>query len=295
MSRNKSESVMIGKDWGDYLVNFVLQSVLFSARLIPYRYRVPLVGWLAAHLIARVAGYRPRIRSNLSRILPELPEKEVARLIRQVPYNVGRTLIEVYSGAEFIANAMNAPIRGEGLGALEAARGRGQGVILVSGHFGNYDVPRGVLAQRGFAIGALYKPWANRYFDRHYRRIIGEISAPVFPLGRQGLSEMVRFLRQGGMVGILPDQAISGAPYLDFMGQPARTPLSAADLALRYGLLLVPVYGVRECNGLGFELIIEAPIPHSDASSMMQAVNDSLAAQVRAHPDQWLWIHQRWK
>lgn len=279
----------------DYLINLALRALLSVALAVPYRWRVPLVGWITARLIAPLAGYDQRVRDNLARILPDLPQAEVARLARAVPDNAGRTLIEVYSGATFVDHAADAPVRGEGLAALEAARARGQGAILVSGHFGNYDVPRGVLARRGFPIGALYKPWANRHFDAHYRRIIGAISSPIFPLGRRGLAEMVRFLRDGGMVGILTDQAISGAPGLDFMGQPARTPLSAAEMALRYNLLLVPVYGLRHPDGLGFDLIIEAPIPHSDPATMMQAVNDSLAAQVRAHPDQWLWIHRRWK
>lgn len=279
----------------DFLVNLALRAMLAAAQAAPYRWRVPLVGWLTARIIAPFAGYDRRIRENLAQIRPDMPKADIDRLCRSVPDNAGRTLIEVYSGAEFVDHAMQAPILGNGLAALEAARTRGQGAILVSGHFGNYDVPRGVLARRGFAVGALYKPWANAYFDAHYRKIIGAISSPIFPLGRQGLADMIRFLRKGGCVGFLADQAIRGNPRLDFMGEAALTPLSAAQMALRYDLLLVPVYGLRQPDGLTFSLIIEAPIAHSDAETMMQAVNDSLAAQVQAHPDQWLWIHRRWK
>ena len=79
------------------------------------------------------------------------------------------------------------------------------------------------------------------------------------------------------------------------LGRSAKTALSAAEMALKYNCLLVPTYGVRHKNGNDFDLIIEDPIPHSDAKSMTQALNDSLAAQVRANMDQWFWIHNRWK
>jgi KDO2-lipid IV(A) lauroyltransferase len=282
-------------DIRDYLVNLVLRCVLLGAAAVPYRLRVPAVGWFTARIVAPIAGYDRRIRANLALVLPALPEAEVVRLVRRVPDNAGRTLMEVYSGEGFLRRAAAAPVTGAGLAALDAARARGQGAILVSGHFGNYDVARGALVRQGFRIGALYKPWSNRFFDTHYRRIIGRISGPVFPRGRKGLGEMVRFLRAGGMVGMLVDQHQShGAPLLYF-GRAAYTALSAAELALKYDLLLVPVYGVRRADGLSFDLVVEPPVPKGTPEAMMQAVNDSLEAMVRAHLDQWFWIHRRWK
>ena len=97
------------------------------------------------------------------------------------------------------------------------------------------------------------------------------------------------------MVGIVADQHVQGAPYLNFFGKPARTALSAAELALRHDALLVPIYGIRQPDGLSFEIAVEAPIAHSTPQEMTQALNDSLEARVRAHMDQWLWIHRRWK
>jgi KDO2-lipid IV(A) lauroyltransferase len=81
---------------------------------------------------------------------------------------------------------------------------------------------------------------------------------------------------------------------LQFFGQDALTSLSPAEMALRYNALIVPTYGIRRNDG-GFDLLIEAPIPHSTAEAMTQALNDSLETQVRAHMDQWLWTHRRWK
>ncbi|TMV76841.1 lysophospholipid acyltransferase family protein, partial [Thioclava sp. BHET1] len=91
------------------------------------------------------------------------------------------------------------------------------------------------------------------------------------------------------------DQHMGNGARLRFFGQDALTSLSAAELALKYEALCVPAYAIRQPNGLDFEVLIEAPIPHGPAEEMTQALNDSLEAQVRQHMDQWFWIHRRWK
>lgn len=293
MSPRREDKLSFGP--ADFLQNLALRAVIGGIRLLPYPWRSPLCGFVTARVIAPLAGYPRRIRENLALVYPDLPEAEVRRLIRRVSHNAGATLIEVYSGADFRKAVAPSPVIGTGLDALITAKERGQGVLLISGHFGNYDVPRAVLSSLGHPVGALYRPFRNGYFDAHYRRTISEIGTPIFPRGRRGLAEMVRFLRNGGMVGMLIDQAMARSPRLPFMGRPARTATSAAELALKYGLLLVPVYGRRSTGATGFDLIVEAPIPHSDPLTMTKALNASLEAQVQAHPDQWLWIHKRWK
>ena len=144
-------------------------------------------------------------------------------------------------------------------------------------------------------MAALYKPQRNPYFNRHFAATITAISAPLFPRGRRGLADLVTHLKKGGMLGMLIDQHMRHGAALSFLGHRALTALSAADLALKYDCLLVPVYGIRQPDGLHFDLLIEPAIPHTDASQMTQALNDSLSAQVRAHPEQWFWVHRRWK
>jgi KDO2-lipid IV(A) lauroyltransferase len=82
---------------------------------------------------------------------------------------------------------------------------------------------------------------------------------------------------------------------MDFLGHPARTALSAAELSLKYGALLIPFYGIRKPDGLNFETVLEAPIPATDAEEMTQRVTDSLTARVEADPTQWFWVHRRWR
>lgn len=278
-----------------WLQDRFLRGLIWVLMRLPYRMRVPLCGWAVSRIVAPVAGYRRRIRENLAHVLPDLPPDEVARIVRAVPDNVGRTVIEIYSGPEFIAHAISQPLTGAGVTALEEAHRAGRPVILVTGHFGNYDASRAALIARGFRVGALYMPMANPYFNLHYETAIGRIGRPLFPRGKKGLGEMVRHLRSGGMLGMLIDQNMGHGAPMRFFGKTALTALSAADLALKYDALLVPTYGIRGADGLSFTIVVEPPIPHSTPEAMTQALNDSLERLTRDHLDQWFWIHRRWK
>ena len=284
-----------GTRFGDWLSDRILRGLIGLALALPYATRVRLMGWITARIIAPLAGYDARVRANLAHVMPDLPEAEVRRLVRQVPDNVGRTVIEIYSGQQFIDRIKDLPLKGAGVAALEQARADKRPAVLVSGHFGNFDVPRAALTGRGYPIGSLYNPMKNVFFNAHYEKAIATMGEPLFPRGRKGYGQMLRFLKGGGMIGIMVDQFMGHGAPLNFFGQPAPTALSAAELALKYDALLIPIYGVRQPDGLNFEIVVESPIPHSDAVTMTQALNDSLEAQTRKHMEQWFWVHRRWK
>lgn len=282
-------------DLGNRLQNLVVELLLALIGALPYRWRVPFSGWAMRWLIAPLAGYDRRARANLALIWPDLPQARVRQITRGVCDNMGRTLAELYSPDAFKAIVADAPILGAGLAPVLQAQAEGRGVIFVSGHFGNHDIARAVLAGLGKPVAALYRPQGNPYFDRHFAATIRAVSQPLFARGRRGLGELVTHIRKGGMLGMLIDQHFNSGTALDFLGKPALTSLSAAEMALKYNCLLVPVYGIRHADGLHFDLLVEQPIPHSDPVTMTQALNDSLAAQVRARPEQWFWVHRRWK
>lgn len=279
----------------DFAINVVIRSIIGLALLVPYRQRVPLAGWVVARLVSPVAGYSKRVRKNLAYACPDLPADEVERLVRGVPDNAGRTLIEIYSGRGFVTRAAQSPLSGPGLAALEDAHANDRPVFLVTGHFGNYTAARAALLTKGFDVGVLYREMNNGYFNDHYAGAMTSQGEIMFPRGRRGLQRMIKFLRGGGMVGIMVDQYMGDGADLTFFGQTAPTALSAAELALKYNALVVPVYAVRQPNGLDFEVIVEAPVPHDTAEVMTQALNDSLETVVRQHMEQWFWIHRRWK
>ncbi|WP_395540407.1 lysophospholipid acyltransferase family protein [Neotabrizicola sp. sgz301269] len=278
-----------------WLQDRAYRALIGGLLLLPYSVRVPLCGWVVSRVVAPLAGYRRRIRENLALILPDMPRADVDRLVREVPDNVGRTIIEIYSGPEFIARAASLPLTGTGVDALAAANAENRPVILVTAHFGNYDASRAALIARGYRVGALYMPMTNRFFNAHYVKAISRIGTPLFPRGRAGLADMVRHLRGGGMLGLLVDQRMRHGAELSFFGHQALTALSAAELALKYDALLVPTYGIRQADGLSFQVVVEQPIPPGTPEEMTQALNDSLEALVRKRPGQWFWIHRRWK
>ena len=279
----------------DTALGFAMYAPIAVARLLPYRWRVPFMGWVTSRIIAPVAGYDARVRDNLAHVLPDLPESEVRRLIRAVPDNAGRNMIELYSPDTFIARARKAPVDGPGLEVIRAARAEGRPVIFVTGHFGNFNAARVAMIEQGFEMGIFYRPMANDFFNRRYTHAMGTISQPMFEQGRRGMMQMVKHLRSGGVLAILTDlNSLDGVP-LDFFGKPALSPLATAELALKYNAPLVPVWGIRDPDGINFHVHVESPVPFTDPVTMTQEVNDRLEAQVRARMEQWFWIHRRWK
>jgi KDO2-lipid IV(A) lauroyltransferase len=278
-----------------YATNLFLKGAIGLALTLPYATRVRMMGWLVSTVVAPLAGYHRRIRSNLNFVLPDLPESEVKRLCKAVPDNAGRTLIEIYSGQAFVERAIKAPIEGPGLAKLEQARAEGRPVILVTGHMGNYDAVRANLIHRGHNMGALYRRMSNPYFNEHYVKSISKIGTPMFEQGRKGMLEMVRHIKGGGVLGILTDLYHYYGEDIQFFGKKTRTSLITAELALKYNAALIPVYGLREPDGLNFRIVAQDEIPHSDPITMPQAVNDGLESLIRENLEQWCWIHQRWK
>lgn len=279
----------------DRLLNWVIRIILTILHLVPYPLRIRVGGWFFKQIVAPLAGYRRRIRANLDLVLPDIDPFERERLTRAVPENFGRTMIELFSPTEFLDIARKTTLNGPGLQALEQARATKQPAILVSGHFGNYDVVRAKMIDEGFDIGGLYRPMKNAFFNDYYVSTISKIGQPLFKRGRHGMARMVKFLRSGGTLAILIDQHMGQGAPLTFFGQPARTALSAAQMALKYNAVLIPCYAIRQNDGLHFRIELEEPVPVGSAEEMTQALNDSLEKRVRENMDQWLWIHRRWK
>ena len=275
-------------------VNILLRSLIGGLKLIPYRLRVPAMGWVLRQ-IAPLVGFHKRVRRNLAYTRPDLSPTEIEQLCHQVADNVGRTVAELYAGAPFWARARAAQISGPGLKALEEAHAAGRPAVLVTGHFGNYDAARSKLVQMGFNMGSLYRRMANPYFNDHYVKAISATGKPMFEQGKRGMVEMVRHLKSGGNIAIVADMHAQGGEYLPFFGRPALTSTVPAELALKYNAVFIPVYGLRQENGLDFEVILSDAIPHSDPVTMTQAVCDDLERRVRQNMGQWFWVHRRWK
>ncbi|MEL0438709.1 lysophospholipid acyltransferase family protein [Phycobacter sp. K97] len=274
--------------------NLFLRALIGTMQILPYRWRVAGMGRLV-RILSPLVGFERRIRENLALTCPELTEESVDQICSDVADNAGRTLAELYSGKSFLQRALKAPIHGPGLAALEQAQAEGRPVILVTGHFGNYDAARAGLIAKGFAMGALYRRMANPYFNTHYVRAIEGNGKPMFEQGKRGMVEMVRHLKKGGNIAIVADLHAHGGKEIEFFGKPAITSTVPAELALKYGAALIPVYGIRQDNGLDFDILLNPEIPASDPVTMTRAICDDLESVIRQNMGQWFWIHRRWK
>ena len=280
--------------WLDWTVDRTVRALLWTAQRLPYDRRVALMGAVMRGLGA-VNGYRARAERHLAMVFPEMPADRRREIARGVLDNFGRSAIENYSPRDQMARAATWQPHGPGFAACEEARVAHRPILFVSGHFGNHQAVRAALNLRGYDVGGLWRPFNNPYSNAHYAASIEAVGGKAYARGRRGLAAFVQNLRNGGQGAMLIDQYFHDGVPLDFLGHPARTALSAAELALKYDALLVPVYGERLENGLDFDIHVEAPLPHTDPETMTQALNDSLAARVRARPEQWLWVHRRWK
>ena len=130
-----------GRTLFDWVTDRLLRGAIGFMRLLPYEKRVPAMGWFNRRILAPLAGYQRRAAMNLKYIFPDMDRSECASIVAEVSDNAGRTFIENYSPDEFLARNADAKITGPGLAALEKAQTDGRPVILVTGHFGNYEAP----------------------------------------------------------------------------------------------------------------------------------------------------------
>lgn len=278
-----------------FFTNLGLRGLIGLALLMPYRYRIPFMGWLSARVVGPIAGYDKRVRNNLNTVFPDLPEDEVEKIVREVLDNFGRTLIEIYSGEEFTKRARNAPVTGPGLQDLEQALEKGRPIVLIGAHFGNYEAARTKLISLGCELGLLYRPLRNVYFNEHYVRSMKVIGERLFEQSRHGIKEMLSHLKSGGAIAVFTDlHSVDGVP-MDFFEKPARTTLNMAKLALKHDAVMLPFYGRRAENGLDFEVILSSAVPHQSPRLMMLALTRDLEERIKHDMSQWFWVHRRWK
>ena len=279
----------------EFAIDLGLRLFFASARLMPYERRVRSAGAFIERVVAPLTDVKERVYGNLKLVFPDMPEDECKRIFSGCVCNFTRIFMETYATDQFVRHVSQRMPVGPGLPEIERAAAAGQPVILVTGHFGNPQAGRVQLIRRGHEVGCVYRAMNNPYFNRHYVRTMKRIGEPVFPRGNVGTKEFVRFVRDGGITLILNDQYSREGDQLNFMGLPTRTNTAVARIAVKTGALLVPFYAVRRPDGLEFDVEFEMPIRHGDHSEMTQELNRSLEIRVRAHPEQWYWIHRRWK
>ncbi|WP_298936130.1 lysophospholipid acyltransferase family protein [uncultured Ruegeria sp.] len=278
-----------------YVASLFLKGVIGAMRMLPYERRIATMGAIMRGL-APVVGFRTRVRRNLKLTCPDLTEAEVKQISRDVPDNAGRAIMEHFSPEDFTERQKTAKISGPGIAAFDAALAAGRPVMMITAHFGHYLAARIALqAHSGQPIGCLFRRMANPYFNEAYVEAFYKTGAPMFEQGRRGMVEMVRTLKNNGVIAIVSDLHAQGGEELMFFGKPAVTSVLNAELAIKYNAVMIPCYAIRQPNGIDFEIMLHDPVEHSDPKTMTQFITDDLEKMVRQHMGQWFWVHRRWK
>ena len=184
---------------------------------------------------------------------------------------------------------------------VHAAATLGKGILLLTAHYGNWELLAASHTLTIFPLSVVVRPMDDPLMDRVVERFRLR-SAVELIAKRQALPEIRDALRRGRMVGILLDQnaARREAVFVPFFGRAASTSKSLALLALRTGAPVVPIFIRREATG-GHRVTIAPPLPApapSDGDALLELTRrctETIEAAVHATPEQWLWVHDRWR
>jgi KDO2-lipid IV(A) lauroyltransferase len=279
-------------------------SALFSflARHLPLP-TLRRVADAAAWLIRKLAPSRQREAiANLRRTFGDrYTEREYRRLAAEVTRGICRTMVELLKSPYLSAEELARLVRLHHLEYLQEALAAGRGVILLTGHYGNWELLGARLARLGFPVSVVARDSAESSTASLINRSREVHGTEV--LLREDTRAMLRALRHNRILGILPDQhaAGSGALIVDFLGRPASTAVGVPTLAARTGAVIVPGFCLRRPDGT-FDVYLHPPLElaatgdrEADLRANTELMNRVIGEQILAHPEQWLWLHRRWK
>jgi KDO2-lipid IV(A) lauroyltransferase len=269
-------------------------------RLLGIERAAALGGWLGRTLAAPSPASR-LARTNLRAAFPELSYERHDAILRGTWDNLGRVFGE-YAHLDKVKSTGAAPrIRISGSEHVEAARASGKGLLLISGHFANWEIMPTVARDLGLPGATVVRPTNNPYVNRWIEtRRTANGMPELIAKGASGTRRVFSLLRRSECICMLVDQRTSeGIPVPFFDMEALTTPVPAA-LAQKLGAVILPVSNERLAAS-HFHVRIHPPImppetgdAHADVAACMAEINAFLEARVREHPEQWLWIHRRW-
>jgi Kdo2-lipid IVA lauroyltransferase/acyltransferase len=253
-------------------------------------------------------GYRPfgvrrdLVEKQIAGAFPELPRDAVRRIARAAYEHLGRIVVETALLPSLGPGGVLELFEGvDGWDAIEDARAQGKGVIMVTGHLGNWELGGAYIAARGVPVEAVARQMSNPLFDSYLTRTRERIGISVVYDG-DAVRRTPRALRDNHGVAFVSDQGVLGlaSTYVPFFGRPAKTPRGPAVFALRFGVPMVFGVALRKPDGryrLSFERI-----PVEDTGARERDVDDLVARYtatlerwVRKAPEQYFWHHRRWR
>ncbi len=249
----------------------------------------------------------PRLRRvgmrNLEMALPEKTLAERKKILRAMYRSLGRLLAEFTKFPSYTKKNISRIAVYDGFENFEAAHNRGKGVIFMTAHLGGWEIGSFAHSLYGYPHNVVGRKLDNPYLDKlvnGYRTMHGNRSFDKDEFARGLISAM----RKGETVGILMDTNMTPPQgvFVDYFGQQACTASGAARVALHTDAAVVPAFTIWDEELGKYRIHFEQAIPlartgdsEADAVTNTQAFTKAIEKIVRKHPEQWLWVHRRWK
>jgi KDO2-lipid IV(A) lauroyltransferase len=262
--------------------------------------------WPAAQGLGRTLGRlgwrfarrdRRRALEHLALAFPEASAAERERLARASYLHLGVTLGEVLWLLTRSCGALLRHVKMTGVEVVEALQAAGRPVLFITGHCGNWELLAAAFSCRLGPATVVARAPDEAPLQRLAAGFRGRFGTRTVERGEAGAAkELLRALRAGGSLAMLIDQdtRVEGV-WVPFFGRPAYTPVGAARLALRRGVAVVPVFAERLPDGshrVRFEPPLELPEDEVEATALMTR---AIEGQIRRVPEQWVWMHRRWR
>jgi Kdo2-lipid IVA lauroyltransferase/acyltransferase len=278
-----------------------VRATLGLASLVPWRVNRGLGTALGYVFYALDARHRRIALANVAAALPRRTDAERRRLVRHVFAHFGHLLFQLLKFASLSRDERLARVEFEGVEHVHAAHREGRGALLITGHFGFWEIQALAHAAALYPIAVLARPLDNPRLHVLLEDLRSSTGNSVI-YRRGALRRVMRSLASNQAVAILIDQHIQAPDSIPvkFFERPAATTLAPAMLALRTGAPVIPTFTLPLPDGR-FRCVYEHPIePPADDSpeairAFTQRCSDVLEMYVRRYPHLWLWMHRRWR
>jgi KDO2-lipid IV(A) lauroyltransferase len=248
-------------------------------------------------------GIRRRtVERQLAAAFPGLGDHDVQRLARASYAHLGRLAIELALLPHLkLDGLLQLFERGGDLDVLQRLAKDGRGLVLCTGHVGNWELTGAYLAMQGLPLDAVVRRMANPLFDGFLNRTRSRVGMRVVH-DSNAVRELTRGLRSGRHAALVADQGVLGlaSSFVTFFGRPAKTPRGPAVFAVRFRTPVVFCAAVLQPNGRYRFVAEEIPVPdtgnrEADIDQTVQNFTSALERLVRRYPEQYFWQHRRWK
>ena len=264
-------------------------------KFLNFNTRIFISAKFISFIIRNIPKFKKRVLKNLKLIYPKMSDLERKIFFKKFSQNLGLTFSEFLFNEEYHRHQnIKFQNHSEMSEILEAAK-INRPVLIVSGHIGPWEAVRALLRRNGVETAAIYRKSKNVFYQPYHHKTIEAGGKPIFQVGKKGTSAMIKFLKKGGVVCMMIDQAVSEGKYIDFMGIPAKTSFAIANIAIKYNALIIPAYAIRTKNNEPIQVIVEPSINIQEPFKIIEKLNKSLENIIREYPSQWYWVHNRWK